>query len=226
MATAMIPLLLCGTMIGVLLSKFLPPAVVTAGLVSYLLYSTYKMFFKAIEVSKKENIQRTLVKSKEFSIKADTTQDMQSPKNKYDNVNPSSVTLEGNMETSGNRDGNSTYEKDSMIDLEEFTTSEMLKKQTCNFFLLISSYFFVLVIALLRGGEGKESVIGLSKCSEGSWLLLFASQLLGVSLSIMAFQQNKHIYNDEDAIPNDSKHQDYEKNLFEFVEKQRLRKKI
>ena len=224
MATAMIPLLLCGTMIGVLLSKFLPPAVVTAGLVSYLLYSTYKMFFKAIEISKKENIQRTLVKSKEFN-KAETTQDMQSPKNNYDSVNPGSVTLE-EMETTENRDGNSIHKKESMIDLEELTTFEMLKKQTCNFFLLISSYCFVLIIALLRGGEGKESVIGLSSCSEGSWLLLAAGQLLGVSLSIMAFQQNKHIFNDEDAIKNDSKHQDYEKNLFEFVEKQRLRKKI
>ena len=44
MATFMIPLLLSGTQIGVLLAKFLPPAVIWIGLLSYLLYSTAKVF--------------------------------------------------------------------------------------------------------------------------------------------------------------------------------------
>jgi len=44
-------------------------------------------------------------------------------------------------------------------------------KQICNFVLLAGSYFLVLIVALLRGGEGANSVIGISSCSEASWLL-------------------------------------------------------
>lgn len=42
----------------------------------------------------------------------------------------------------------------------------------------------------------------------------------------MAFQQNKHIYKQEDAVETNKENPDHEKNLFEFLEKQKLRRKI
>jgi len=51
-------------------------------------------------------------------------------------------------------------EMDTLYIEDNLTTCAMMKKQSCNFFLLLSSYLFVLIVALLRGGEGKGSVIG------------------------------------------------------------------
>jgi len=111
--------------------------------------------------------------------------------------------------------------------LGDLSTKEMMKSQVCNFFLLGSSYLFVLIVALLRGGEGKPSVIGIDSCSEASWLLLLAGQVLGFALSLMAYHQNKHIYKQEDqGYDEKSKHNNSKKNLHEFHERQRLRKKI
>lgn len=58
MASTMVPLLLCGTMIGVLLSKVFPPVLITGFLVCYLLLSTVKMFKKGKQLTLKENEDR------------------------------------------------------------------------------------------------------------------------------------------------------------------------
>lgn len=204
MAAAMIPLLLCGTMIGVLLSKFLPPAVVTGCLVLYLVYSTWKMFEKARQITKKENTERaklTAIQQQNNSEMNTVIQDNQD----------SQVAL---PDTEGRQQAKDLeLQMECGDDQEEvpLTTGQMLKKQLCNFFLLLSSYFFVLIIALLRGGEGKGSVIGINPCSEASWLLLLSGQLLGFAVSLMAYHQNKHIYKAEDQ---------------GIAEKKKLRKKI
>lgn len=172
MGTAMIPLLLCGTMIGVLLSKFLPPSVVCAGLVTYLLYSTYKMFFKAIEISKKENAEREMIKKKDTDMAFNQTQDRSQTNLEQQTQNTLAGSNKNILEHNPSNVLSDDVESGLQDDNDILTTFEMLKKQLCNFFLLICSYFFVLMVALLRGGEGKQSVIGLDKCSEESWLLL------------------------------------------------------
>ena len=96
MAAAMIPLLLCGTMIGVLASKFLPPSVVTALLVAYLLYSTWKMFAKAVQTTKKENAQRAMANG-----------DLASPEGKkaipsMDSQSTDNVSMPSNLESDSN----------------------------------------------------------------------------------------------------------------------------
>ena len=54
LATIMVPWLLAGTMLGVLMSKFLPVGVIMAGLITYLYASIYKIFMKALRVTRKE----------------------------------------------------------------------------------------------------------------------------------------------------------------------------
>lgn len=78
----------------------------------------------------------------------------------------------------------------------------------------------MLVIALLRGGEGKQSVIGIDSCSEASWLLLIAGQVLGFALSLMAYHQNKHIYKAEDEMVDEKDKSNLpKKNLEDFMER-------
>merc|ERR1711904_184852 len=61
MAATIVPLLLIGTMIGVLLSKILPPVAITGCLCLYLRYRTYKMCTKALETTRKENAKRQAI---------------------------------------------------------------------------------------------------------------------------------------------------------------------
>ena len=135
MAAAMIPLLLCGTMIGVLLSKFLPPSVVTALLVMYLIYSTWKMFAKAVQTTKKENAERAIKK-------AVPMEDMPST----DNI-PSTLENDSNLNlpqdgTNKNESGQLTLEIYSEHQ-EVSSTGILMKQQVCNLFLLLASYIMI-----------------------------------------------------------------------------------
>jgi uncharacterized membrane protein YfcA len=58
MGAVIIPLLLAGTQIGVILSKFLPPFVIILGLIFYLLLSLTKMYERGVKEVSKENKER------------------------------------------------------------------------------------------------------------------------------------------------------------------------
>jgi hypothetical protein len=109
-------------MIGVLLSKFLPPAVVTALLVMYLIYSTYKMFAKAVQTHRKETADRIIrappVGGGNFGQDPDSRVNLPGD---YDI--PHAKNLGMHLEVG---------ELDST--LGELSTREMMKQQACNFF--------------------------------------------------------------------------------------------
>lgn len=54
LAATMIPLLLAGTMLGVLLSKLLPAVIITGALIGYLGLSIIKLYFRGLSAHKKE----------------------------------------------------------------------------------------------------------------------------------------------------------------------------
>ena len=205
MAATMIPLLLCGTMIGVLLSKIFPPVLITCLLVMYLLYSTYKMYFKGMQLTKKENADRAKAQSqKDTSTEGDCVQG-----NSNNNL-PSE-------DNTGHHDSEQLMEEQ----VDEKSTGELMKFQISNLLILVASYLMVLIIALLRGGEGSESIIGIDKCSEYSWLLLIASQLGGFSLSFFSYKNNLHIYKKEDQ--GDDKNGGKDSNVQVDLKEMRLR---
>ena len=55
MAAVIVPLLLAGTQIGVVLSKFFPPFIIILGLIAYLLLSVTKMYERGVKEWNKEN---------------------------------------------------------------------------------------------------------------------------------------------------------------------------
>lgn len=73
----------------------------------------------------------------------------------------------------------------------------MLKQQSRNFFIMVSSFIVILFSALLRGGEGKPSVIGISSCSFESWMTLIISQSLCIFIAVSAYRANKQILDDD-----------------------------
>lgn len=176
-------------MIGVMLSKFLPPVAVTGLLVLYLFYSTWKMFSKAREVTKKENKQRKEVKD---ALEAKRSSDAE--------ITEVEMTREVTADTVGvNVAASVNVELLALCQNEKFTTKFLCKKEVCNLFLLVSSFAFVLLVALLRGGHGAESIIGIGSCSATSWILLTCSQLMGFGLAVMGYYLNKNHFQEEDG---------------------------
>jgi len=158
MATTMIPLLLIGTMIGVLLSKILPPVAITGCLCLYLFYSTYKMCTKAIEVTKKENAKRRLAAennellSSTQKVLDDTTLNDQSAKKEFLADETNDVVQVDAMQSSNEE----LYAKakvfkgtdidvleDALYEAKEVTCCQQLKKQLPNLGLLLLAFSVV-----------------------------------------------------------------------------------
>lgn len=203
MAATMIPLLLCGTMIGVYLSKLLPALVITVCLCLYLFYSVYKMFHKAMELTRKENAALKI--AADVAIKDQETKEKQI----IDSNNEPKAT---NMITDDDydRSGNDTnvqtmIEEENNVDRslikeeENTSTCFLMKEQGCNYAFLLGSYVMVIVIALLRGGEGFKSVVGIPECSIGTWSLLAVSQLIGFAMAVGSYKYNRAAYKAEDG---------------------------
>ena len=137
------------------------------------------MFSKAVQTTKKENKEREAMRDTKAldmeSGEIPKPQDLQmqsgqSELNNSENSNNSGVQSDNSkqgFETNVYTDSTKHIQKRNM-EIKQ-TTCLMMKSQMCNFFLLFASYIFVLLVALLRGGEGKGSVIGLDSCSEYSW---------------------------------------------------------
>jgi len=155
MAATIVPLLLIGTMIGVLLSKILPPVAITGCLCLYLIYSTYKMFTKAKETTKKENEKRKAVAALESSPQApldETDMNDTSAKKEFLADENGGHIDESNEELATAANDTRTYEvKNTDIDVldrelhdaKEITCCQHFKKQLPNLGLLLLSFTIV-----------------------------------------------------------------------------------
>ena len=69
--------------------------------------------------------------------------------------------------------------------------SELFCRQVPNILILLSSYLFVAVCSLLRGGHGVESVVKLDSCSDYSWAILGFSQLGLILMMLFGNKSNQ-----------------------------------
>lgn len=87
--------------------------------------------------------------------------------------------------------------KDEKLGITTFDVNE-LQVSFCSLFkhvlvdviICMVSYFVILVVALLRGGHGAASIIGIQFCSFSGWLLFLASQILCIVCSYIAVKRN------------------------------------
>jgi uncharacterized membrane protein YfcA len=78
-----------------------------------------------------------------------------------------------------------------------FTTGSILM----DFTYLFMAYITVLIVALLRGGHGRGSIIGISTCSLHSWSILLIGQICCLGLSIVAYRKHMpRLVNGEDPV--------------------------
>lgn len=59
-----------------------------------------------------------------------------------------------------------------------------------DFAYLIMAYIAVLITALLRGGHGRGSVIGIPTCSLSSWTILLVGQICCIIFSMASYRKH------------------------------------
>ena len=77
--------------------------------------------------------------------------------------------------------------------------SKLVSRQKNNFFIMIISYFVILVAALVRGGEGKPSILGVRSCSAESWMTLVLCELLCMLIACVAYKINGKILDQQSS---------------------------
>lgn len=155
MAAAIVPLLLIGTMVGVLASKTLPPVAITGCLCLYLVYSTYKMCQKAIEITKKENAARAEENSAKELVESasdlnETTLE-DTAKKQFLSNEPEIERKDLKVNQKGEPKTVNIAEKDTdldvldrgLYDIKDVTCCEHLKNQLPNLGLLLLSFMVV-----------------------------------------------------------------------------------
>lgn len=80
---------------------------------------------------------------------------------------------------------------------EHVSTIVLFNKQLTNFGYMVLGLIIIIVCSLLRGGEGKESLLKIDKCSSASFVLLAFSQIATFLVSMKAYKHNKHALNND-----------------------------
>lgn len=172
LAGFIVPLILGGTMLGIMFTKLLPSVLIFSVLILYLFTSVYKIFKKARELDAKEDI---LQKEKDKKEKLDEIQELKDNKNVGKNIKIQEL------------DG---FKINKVEDTSVKSFDELIEPYKKNLILCVSIYFLILFVALIRGGEGFESLIGINSCSMISWVLFFATE-------IICFLGSYHVYKQE-----------------------------
>ena len=80
----------------------------------------------------------------------------------------------------------------------------MMNRQWKNCFFMLVSLAMVLATALLRGGEGARSIIGIDKCSSLSMMIFILSQAIAGYISYKAYKYNRAQLDEDDHHESDT----------------------
>jgi uncharacterized membrane protein YfcA len=68
--------------------------------------------------------------------------------------------------------------------------SELVKEHHGNFLIFIVASAVNIISTMVRGGEGRQSILGLEPCSESTWKVLFTSQVSCLFLAFVGYTRN------------------------------------
>ena len=76
--------------------------------------------------------------------------------------------------------------------------SYLVRRQWQNFVTMLFSFFVLFVSSIMRGGEGRSSVISIESCGKFSWAIFIGTQLLCTVLALYAYRINQRDFEEED----------------------------
>lgn len=219
LASMMVPLHIAGAEFGVIVGKFLPMIIVSIMLICLLYMSLYKTYERAIQESGKEaqeivkkeiekpsNRNSTLTKSS--SINGLTTSPQECSKaDMSESLTATELVTQSNCDESAvaysesaqpQKSGSTTTISESRPQEVEiysghFATvkvSELIREHHGNFTIFLVASSVNILSTLIRGGEGRPSILGLDACSESTWKVLLSSQLACVFLAFVGYSRN------------------------------------
>lgn len=214
LGTIMIPLLLGGTMIGVMISKLLPGLIITIGLICYLALSIFKLYEKGMNAHKLELRDKliqnngTELQDSEKNHAKQTQRELVIESDRSQQNNQSLEEEDDRGDSLGDRQNSEEFDSsivvmklgiESSTQEDNLTTYGLAKQQFGNWGLMILAYIVILCTALIRGGEGKPSVIGMEECGTESWSILILCQISCLLISFIAYKKNIGILEKEDS---------------------------
>ena len=187
-ASLIVPLLLAGTMIGVLLTKVLPPILILVFMVAYLFHTTLKMFQRARELTIKERVMETVSQTRSQSNSEGTI--LRNKPTEMEESQLDQTTQNDTLDLSTIPDNSAPEFSIEIPDNKErisFWTA--ISKVKNSILICFTGYIIILITALLRGGKGFSSFIGIDSCSTGSWGLLLLAQFFSVLLATFVIRK-------------------------------------
>jgi Sulfite exporter TauE/SafE len=189
LAAVMGPLLLAGSMIGVMIGNWLPGISIGGILAVYLVVSLIQCFIRAKEEQAAEKKKR------------EDTQALDNDLGQI--VSPSNVYLplhdrpkdDKNIETSFESDRHLAMISRTNVTPDVKSMCAMLVEHLPNFLLIILAMALFTLITLLRGGNAFRSIIGIPECQTDSYLILIGGQVFFLGLAIACYIYNSKLYN-------------------------------
>lgn len=189
LSSVMIPLHLAGAEIGVIFGKYLPSLFVTVLLFIFLLISIRKTYERSLIESNSEK------KEKVEEIVKETVPRVQEETNIMDEEGEGQENGESPVKTNQSQSLEMDHEKPQENNRKLYdwviTTETLVKNHYRNFLIFGISFFVVTASALLRGGDGRPSIIGLPNCSEETWKIIAHSQGINIVLAFLGFLLNR-----------------------------------
>ena len=232
LAAVMMPLLLAGTQVGVIFSRFLPAALISMILVVYLISATRQMYQRAKKDTEKEKeLEMYIMKGHNDSITSgnrtdesldNTSNDILDQEKGEEVDRDSGVPSYSTGENSANKSRSSKKKSRMEIErsnqlkkeLQEYKMKRdashseveyqvpmkyLIKKQWPNFVTIIFSFVMLVLSSVLRGGEGRSSIIMIESCGGFSWAIFLITQLGAILVSMFAYDSNKFEFMRQDA---------------------------
>jgi uncharacterized membrane protein YfcA len=156
----LIPLILAGTMLGISLTKLLPSVLIFSCLVGYLFVSVVKTYKKARELHLEENAEKVIAEP-------------------LIEVSQELFTVEEKKWTEKENFKEQEYKNFKINRIQDQsikTFKELILPNRSYIIISFLIYFLILLVALIRGGDGFKSLIGLDSCSMTSWFFFIFVQ--------------------------------------------------
>ena len=193
LAAVMGPLLLAGSMIGVMIGNWLPGISIGGILAVYLVVSLIQCFIRAKEEQATEKKKR-----EDTQALDDDLGQIVSPSNVYLPLHDRPKD-DKNIATSFESDRRLAMISRTIVTPDVKSVCAMLVEHLPNFLLIILAMALFTLITLLRGGNAFRSIIGIPECQTDSYLILIEGQFLFYGLALLGYMYNAKSFSPEDV---------------------------
>ena len=186
MVSLFMPLMISGSMVGVILNQFLPPIVIISFLTYFLISKTFGLYWTIKKEELKEEI-KTLVEaknSKEIELKemseTDSSSNNKSPMTENLSKNDKSIdqiskSSDGYFKFKISRQSNEEIEE--LFENSKLDINKLLSRDYWYICKIGIVYLFFIGSLFIRGGRTLDSIIGISPCSILGWLVFGLTHL-------------------------------------------------